>query len=81
MLPAIMLKLRRLKIHEYRGVLPGVELRFSDGINILLGKNGTGKTTLLNLISMIVRSDLSELAHERAKIESTWRSRRARSAA
>jgi energy-coupling factor transporter ATP-binding protein EcfA2 len=46
-----------------------VELRFSNGINILLGKNGTGKTTLLNLISMIVRSDLSELANEPFKIE------------
>jgi len=47
-----MSKLKRLKINKYRNVVPGTELHFHDGINILLGKNASGKTTLLNLISL-----------------------------
>ncbi|AUX43750.1 hypothetical protein SOCE26_052050 [Sorangium cellulosum] len=64
-----MLKLRRLRIEKFRGVTPGTELRFSDGINVLLGQNGTGKTTLLELISMVVRSDFSSLAKEDFALE------------
>lgn len=59
-----MMRLTRLMIHRYRGVEPGTELHFSRGINVLLGKNGTGKTTLLNLIAMIARSDFSPLKNE-----------------
>ncbi len=55
-------RLKWLKIEKYRNVAPGTELRFSEGFNVLLGKNGTGKTTLLKLIAMIVRDDLSPLA-------------------
>lgn len=40
-----MLKLKRLKVHKCRTVQPGTELVFSEGINIILGKNGAGKTT------------------------------------
>ncbi|KYF83583.1 hypothetical protein BE17_47220 [Sorangium cellulosum] len=64
-----MLKLRRLRIEKFRGVAPGTELRFSDGLNVLLGQNGTGKTTLLELISMVVRSDFSSLVREEFSIE------------
>jgi energy-coupling factor transporter ATP-binding protein EcfA2 len=64
-----MLKLTRLKIDKYRNVKPGTELRFSNGFNVLLGQNGTGKTTLLELISMVVRSDFSSLAREEFAIE------------
>jgi len=63
------LKLRRLKIHKWRNVLPGAELHFGDGIHALLGKNGTGKTTLLKLISMCVRGNFSELRSEDFSIE------------
>lgn len=55
------IKLKRLEIKKYRNVAPGTVLHFSDGFNVLLGKNGTGKTTLLDLIAMIVASDLSPL--------------------
>ncbi|KYF50654.1 hypothetical protein BE08_13265 [Sorangium cellulosum] len=64
-----MLKLRRLRIEKFRGVAPGTELQFSDGLNVLLGQNGTGKTTLLELISMVVRSDFSSLVREEFSIE------------
>jgi energy-coupling factor transporter ATP-binding protein EcfA2 len=64
-----MLKLRRLRVERFRSVAKDAELLFSDGINVLLGQNGTGKTTLLELISMVVRSDFSSLAKEEFAIE------------
>jgi energy-coupling factor transporter ATP-binding protein EcfA2 len=64
-----MLKLRRLRIEKFRNLAKGAELSFADGINIVLGQNGTGKTTLLELISMVVRSDFSSLAKEEFAIE------------
>lgn len=54
-----MLKLRRLKIHQFRSVAPGTELVFNDGFNIVLGKNGSGKTTLLKLIAGAVSSSFA----------------------
>jgi energy-coupling factor transporter ATP-binding protein EcfA2 len=64
-----MLKLRRLRVEKFRSVAKPAELSFSDGINVLLGQNGTGKTTLLELISMVVRSDFSSLAKEEFALE------------
>lgn len=46
-------RLKWLRIHRYRNVAPGTYLEFNDGFNVLLGRNGTGKTTLLDLIEMI----------------------------
>ncbi len=67
--PVPSLRLRRLKIHRWRSVLPGTELTFGDGVHALLGKNGTGKTTLLRLASMCVRGDFSGLESESFDIE------------
>lgn len=64
-----MLRLRRLKINRYRNVKPGTELRFHDGIHVLVGKNGTGKTTLLDLISAVLRSEFSTVCAEPIDIE------------
>lgn len=61
-------KLRRLKIRKFRNV-EETELSFDDGVNVLLGKNGTGKTTLLHLLSMIFRSDFSAIQGEAFDIE------------
>lgn len=63
------MRLRRLKIDQYRSVVPGTELAFNDTWNVLLGQNGTGKTTLLNLIAMVVASDFSPLKDEPFAIE------------
>ncbi len=54
-------RLRRLKIHHFREVAAGTELRFHDGMNVLLGLNASGKTTLLELVAAILRGDLSKL--------------------
>jgi energy-coupling factor transporter ATP-binding protein EcfA2 len=54
-----MLTLRRLKIGRYRDVAPG-DLRFSDGLNLVLGAPGAGKTTLLDLVSKVLRTRLSD---------------------
>lgn len=64
-----MVKLKRLKIHQYRNVRPGTELHFDDGVNLVLGQNGSGKTTLLGLISAASRSAFIELANEEFEIE------------
>jgi energy-coupling factor transporter ATP-binding protein EcfA2 len=59
-----MVKLKRLKIHKYRNVRPGTELHFDDGYNLVLGKNASGKTTLLSLLSMVCRSVFTEIELE-----------------
>lgn len=58
------LKLRRLKIDRFRNVAPGTELHFDDGVNVVLGKNGTGKTSLLALISAVCRWDFKDYQQE-----------------
>ena len=62
-------RLTRLKINRFRQVVPGTELRFDDGINVLLGRNGTGKTTLLELIVAVARGNLHEYQHESFDLE------------
>jgi ABC-type branched-subunit amino acid transport system ATPase component len=62
-------RLTRLKINRFRNVKPGTELRFDDGINVLLGRNGTGKTTLLELVCAVVRGDLRAYEQESFDLE------------
>ncbi|QRK11086.1 AAA family ATPase [Archangium violaceum] len=46
-------KLTKLTIKKFRNVAP-TTLEFRSGINVLLGKNAAGKTTLLRLLSAVV---------------------------
>lgn len=41
--------IKRIKIKEYKQ-FKNVELDFKDGLNIIIGGNGTGKTTLFNML-------------------------------
>lgn len=52
--------LRRLKIVKLFGVAP-TELVFCNEFNVLLGKNATGKTTLLRVIEAIVSDNFKEI--------------------
>ena len=64
-----MIKLRRLKINRFRNVAPGTEIVFADGFNILLGKNGTGKTTLLRLLEAVTRLNFFSFRDEDFDLE------------
>jgi energy-coupling factor transporter ATP-binding protein EcfA2 len=64
-----MVKLKRLKIEKYRNVKPGTELHFRDSLTIMLGRNGTGKTTLLNLIVQLLSWDFTRLQDEPVDLE------------
>ena len=46
-----MMRLEWLKIHKFRWVEPGSELHFRPGMNAIIGRNGTGKTTLLKVLA------------------------------
>lgn len=51
--PTPRLRLRSLKVHAFRDVRPGTELHFGSGFHLILGKNGTGKSTLLELLGAV----------------------------
>lgn len=65
----VKLKLKRLKVFQYRNVKPGTELRFDDGFNLILGQNASGKTTLLALLSVVCRSTFDDIADEEFALE------------
>ncbi|RKG60315.1 hypothetical protein D7V80_35480 [Corallococcus sp. CA054B] len=56
-------KLTRLTINKFRNVAP-TTLEFRPGINVLLGKNAAGKTTLLRLLSTIAGKQDEALTDE-----------------
>ncbi|MFZ6177987.1 AAA family ATPase [Nannocystis pusilla] len=64
-----MVKLKRLKILKYRNVKPGTELHFDDGVNLILGQNASGKTTLLALLSVVTRSSFEGIKDEDFELE------------
>ena len=63
-------RLRRLEIRRFRHVRPGTVLEFADGHNMLLGRNGTGKTTLLDLIAATLRGDFR--AYRGEELDLAW---------
>jgi energy-coupling factor transporter ATP-binding protein EcfA2 len=63
------IRLERLKIEKYRRIAPNTELHFSPRHNVLLGKNATGKSTLLELIARVVSWDFSGLRGEPFALE------------
>jgi ABC-type lipoprotein export system ATPase subunit len=54
-----MVKLQWLQVNKFRTIKPGTRLTFNPGYNVLLGQNGTGKTTLLNLVAATIKSDFA----------------------
>lgn len=49
-------KLTKLTINKFRNVKP-TTLEFRPGINVVLGKNAAGKTTLLRLLATVTGAD------------------------
>jgi hypothetical protein len=68
-----MVRLTRLRIDRFRNVKPGTDLRFGATFNVLLGRNATGKTTLLDLLAAVTTDDLSAYAEEEEGFDLTWR--------
>lgn len=64
-----MVMLRRIKIHRFGNVVPGCEIELSGGINILLGQNGTGKTTLLEWIAGLMSGRMEQWKDEPYEVE------------
>ena len=67
-----MLRLRRVHIHKYRGVLPGEALRFGPEAVFVLGRNGAGKTTFLELLTRLVACDLRPFVKEGGEVDVEW---------
>ncbi|MCP3100298.1 AAA family ATPase [Myxococcus sp. K15C18031901] len=65
------MKLTRLTVHHYRDIVPGTELTPGPSLNLVLGENGTGRTTLLELCSRVLASDFSGLIQEPFALEYT----------
>lgn len=54
--------LERIKVNQFRSIEPGTELCFSEGLHVVLGKNATGKSTLLDLIASSLELDFDKPA-------------------
>ena len=54
------MKIKNIDIHNYKGI-ENLHVDFHEGINLLIGNNGAGKTSLLNAISVMVSDSLSLL--------------------
>lgn len=51
------MKLCSVEINNYKGI-EHLEMSFHDGINLIIGNNGAGKTSLLNALSVIIETPL-----------------------
>ncbi|RKG72426.1 ATP-binding protein [Corallococcus terminator] len=58
------MKLTRLHVHHYRELAPDTLLTFGPALNVVVGEMGSGRTTLLELVSTVVCSDFSGLLRE-----------------
>lgn len=51
--PVGRVRVRSLTVHQFRDVRPGTTLRFGEGTHLVLGKNASGKSTLLELLAAV----------------------------
>lgn len=62
-------RLRQLQVNQFRNVKQKTVVHFDNGLNVILGHNGTGKTTLLELICALASGDLGAYQEEVFDIE------------
>ena len=67
-----MIRLRRAHLRRFRGLAPDTVLEFGDAEVFLLGRNGTGKSTLLRLLSALVHLDLKGLVELDPGVDVAW---------
>ncbi|HEX8578717.1 MAG TPA: AAA family ATPase, partial [Allosphingosinicella sp.] len=58
-------KLKSIDIKGFRGQRSPIHLRLKEDANFLIGRNGTGKTTLINLIHAALAVDIPALREAR----------------
>jgi hypothetical protein len=68
-----MVRLTKLRVDRFRNVKAGTEIDFGPAFNILLGKNASGKTTLLDLVAALTNDDPSPYRNEEPGFDLTWR--------
>jgi ABC-type lipoprotein export system ATPase subunit len=56
-----MYKIANVSIHGFWGDLTA-ECEFNDDINVIIGRNGTGKTTFMNILQAVLSVDTEQLA-------------------
>jgi energy-coupling factor transporter ATP-binding protein EcfA2 len=64
-----MATIRRVTIHRLRNVKPGSTFELHPGLNVLLGQNGTGKTTLLQWMADFMSGNLEPWSREPYRVE------------
>ncbi len=66
-----MIKLKRLEVEG--GFLNGVDLQFSDGLNVLIGARGSGKTSIIELLRYCLNVPaVTERAQLEAEGQALW---------
>ena len=56
-----MMNIKTIDIQNYRGI-EKLHMEFEEGVNLLIGNNGAGKTSLLNAIAIMLRESLRHLS-------------------
>jgi energy-coupling factor transporter ATP-binding protein EcfA2 len=64
-----MATIRRVTVHRLRNVKPGCTLELHPGLSVLLGQNGTGKTTLLQWMADFLSGHLEAWDKEPYRVE------------
>lgn len=57
------MKIRELKLTNYRGVSSSLQLNFDEGITVFYGVNGAGKSTVLDAIAIMFSWAVSRIRH------------------